>query len=179
MTVREAIKLGIEEEMHKDERVCLIGEEVARYHGAYKVSKDLSEIFGEDRVTDTPITEMGFSGIGVGAAMAGMRPIIEFMTFNFSMQAIDQIVNSAAKQLYVRRNMPLSLGARLLQRSGLYLVSSGTCLLAPSLCPSCSVGRMAPLPVSVRSIPNALVRGTPLFLVSRFWRRTLAKMRRA
>lgn len=101
MTVREAIKLGIEEEMRRDDTVVMIGEEVARYHGAYKVSKDLSELFGEQRVTDTPITEMGFTGIGVGAAMAGLRPIVEFMTFNFSMQAIDQIVNSAAKQLYM------------------------------------------------------------------------------
>lgn len=105
MTVREAIKLGIEEEMRRDDTVCMIGEEVARYQGAYKVSKDLSDLFGEDRVTDTPITEMGFTGIGVGAAMAGLRPIVEYMTFNFSMQAIDQIVNSAAKQMYMSGGM--------------------------------------------------------------------------
>ena len=89
------------EEMRRDETVFLMGEEVAQYQGAYKVSRDLLQEFGDKRVVDTPITEYGFTGLGVGAAMAGLRPIVEFMTFNFAMQAIDQIVNSAAKTLYM------------------------------------------------------------------------------
>jgi pyruvate dehydrogenase E1 component beta subunit len=101
MTVREAINAGIDEEMQKDKKVVLMGEEVALYNGAYKVTKGLHAKYGDDRVIDTPITEMGFAGIGTGAAMAGLKPIVEFMTFNFSMQAIDQIVNSAAKSLYM------------------------------------------------------------------------------
>ena len=101
MTVREALNQAMEEEMRRDDAVILLGEEVAQYQGAYKVSKGLLEKFGPKRVIDTPITEMGFAGIAVGAAMAGLRPICEFMTFNFSMQAIDQIVNSAAKQRYM------------------------------------------------------------------------------
>ena len=101
MTVREALNAGIDEEMEADEAVFLMGEEVAQYQGAYKVSKGLYQKYGETRVIDTPITEMGFTGLAVGAAYKGLRPIVEFMTFNFSMQAIDQIVNSAAKQLYM------------------------------------------------------------------------------
>ena len=89
------------EEMRRDQAVFLIGEEVAQYQGAYKVSQGLLEEFGARRVIDTPITEAGFAGIGVGAAMAGLKPIVEFMTFNFAMQAIDQIVNSAAKTSYM------------------------------------------------------------------------------
>jgi pyruvate dehydrogenase E1 component beta subunit len=89
------------EEMRLDPNVFLIGEEVAEYHGAYKVSQGLLEEFGSKRVVDTPITEQGFAGLGVGAAFGGLRPIVEFMTFNFSMQAIDQIINSAAKTLYM------------------------------------------------------------------------------
>jgi pyruvate dehydrogenase E1 component beta subunit len=89
------------EEMRRDPKVFLMGEEVAQYQGAYKVSQGLLEEFGDKRVIDTPITEMGFSGLGIGAAFGGLRPIIEFMTFNFSMQAMDQIVNSAAKTLYM------------------------------------------------------------------------------
>ncbi len=101
MTVREALRDAMAEEMRRDPEVFLIGEEVAQYQGAYKVSQGLLEEFGDKRVIDTPITEMGFAGLGVGAAFAGMRPIVEFMTFNFAMQAIDQIINSAAKTLYM------------------------------------------------------------------------------
>jgi len=93
--------MAMVEEMNRDKSVFLMGEEVAQYHGAYKVSKGLHDKFGPERVIDTPITEMGFAGLGVGAAMNGCRPIIEFMTFNFSMQAIDHVINSAAKQLYM------------------------------------------------------------------------------
>jgi pyruvate dehydrogenase E1 component beta subunit len=100
-TVRDALRDAMAEEMRRDERVFLMGEEVAQYQGAYKVSRDLLEEFGDRRVIDTPITEHGFTGLGVGAAMAGLRPIVEFMTFNFAMQAIDQIVNSAAKTRYM------------------------------------------------------------------------------
>jgi pyruvate dehydrogenase E1 component beta subunit len=101
MTVREAINAGIDEEMARDKDVFIMGEEVAKYQGAYKVTKGLHAKYGDERVIDTPITEMGFAGIGVGAAMNGLKPIVEFMTFNFSMQAIDQVVNSAAKSLYM------------------------------------------------------------------------------
>ena len=100
-TVREALRDAMAEEMRRDETVFLIGEEVAEYQGAYKVSQGLLEEFGPRRVIDTPITEHGFTGLGVGAAFAGLRPIVEFMTFNFAMQAMDQIVNSAAKSLYM------------------------------------------------------------------------------
>lgn len=100
-TVREAIRDAMAEEMRRDETVYLIGEEVAEYQGAYKVSQGLLDEFGSKRVIDTPITEHGFTGIAVGSAFAGLRPIVEFMTFNFSMQAIDQIINSAAKTLYM------------------------------------------------------------------------------
>ena len=101
MTVREALRDAIAEEMRADYTVFLMGEEVAQYEGAYKVSQGLLEEFGDKRVIDTPITEHGFTGLGVGAAFAGLKPIVEFMTFNFAMQAIDQIINSAAKTLYM------------------------------------------------------------------------------
>ncbi|HEY0081183.1 MAG TPA: pyruvate dehydrogenase complex E1 component subunit beta [Pyrinomonadaceae bacterium] len=101
ITIREALNQALSEEMHRDENVFLLGEEVAAYQGAYKVSKGLLEEFGEKRVIDSPITELGFAGLGVGAAMVGLRPVIEFMTFNFSILATDQIVNSAAKMLYM------------------------------------------------------------------------------
>ena len=101
MTVREALRDAMAEEMRRDANVFLMGEEVAQYQGAYKVSQGLLEEFGDRRVIDTPITEHGFAGLGVGAAFAGLRPIVEFMTFNFAMQAIDQIINSAAKTLYM------------------------------------------------------------------------------
>ena len=100
-TVREALRDAMAEEMRRDENVFLIGEEVAQYEGAYKVSQGLLEEFGEMRVIDTPITEQGFTGLAVGAAFAGLRPIVEFMTFNFAMQAIDQLLNSAAKTNYM------------------------------------------------------------------------------
>lgn len=100
-TVREALRDAMAEEMRRDENVFLMGEEVAEYQGAYKVSQGLLEEFGAKRVVDTPITEMGFAGLGVGAAFGELRPVIEFMTFNFAMQAIDQIINSAAKTLYM------------------------------------------------------------------------------
>ena len=100
-TMREALRDAMAEEMRRDPDVLLMGEEVAQYQGAYKVSQGLLDEFGERRVIDTPITEQGFAGIGVGAAMAGLRPIVEFMTWNFAMQAIDQIINSAAKTLYM------------------------------------------------------------------------------
>ena len=100
-TVRDALRDAMAEEMRRDDRVFLIGEEVAQYQGAYKVSRDLLQEFGEKRVVDTPITEYGFAQLGVGAAFAGLKPIVEFMTFNFAMQAIDAIVNSAAKTLYM------------------------------------------------------------------------------
>ena len=101
MTVREALRDAMAEEMRRDERVFVMGEEVAQYQGAYKVTQGLLDEFGPKRVVDTPITEYGFAGIGTGAAMGGLRPIVEFMTFNFAMQAIDQIVNSAAKTNYM------------------------------------------------------------------------------
>jgi pyruvate dehydrogenase E1 component beta subunit len=100
-TVRDALRDAMAEEMRRDETVFLMGEEVAEYQGAYKVSRDLLQEFGPRRVIDTPITEHGFAGLGVGAAMAGLKPIVEFMTFNFAMQAIDQIINSAAKTHYM------------------------------------------------------------------------------
>jgi pyruvate dehydrogenase E1 component beta subunit len=100
-TVRDALRDAMAEEMRRDENVFLIGEEVAQYQGAYKVSRELLQEFGDKRVVDTPITEHGFAGLGVGAAMAGLKPIVEFMTFNFAMQAIDHIINSAAKTLYM------------------------------------------------------------------------------
>ena len=101
LTVREALRDAMAEEMRRDDRVFVMGEEVAEYQGAYKVTQGLLEEFGPDRVIDTPITEYGFAGIGTGAAMGGLRPIVEFMTFNFAMQAIDHIVNSAAKTDYM------------------------------------------------------------------------------
>jgi pyruvate dehydrogenase E1 component beta subunit len=101
MTMREALRDAMAEEMRRDKDVFVMGEEVAEYQGAYKVTQGLLQEFGADRVIDTPITEHGFGGLGVGAAMAGLKPIVEFMTFNFAMQAIDQIINSAAKTLYM------------------------------------------------------------------------------
>jgi len=101
LTVREALRDAMAEEMRRDGDVFVMGEEVAQYHGAYKVTQGLLEEFGARRVIDTPITEYGFTGVGVGAAFAGLRPIVEFMTWNFAMQAIDHIVNSAAKTLYM------------------------------------------------------------------------------
>lgn len=99
--VKDALNMAIDEEMQKDENVVLLGEEVAEYQGAYKVTRGLWQKFGSERVIDTPITEHGFAGMGVGMAMGGLRPIVEFMTWNFALQAIDQIINSAAKTHYM------------------------------------------------------------------------------
>jgi pyruvate dehydrogenase E1 component beta subunit len=101
MTVREALRDAMAEEMRRDPSVFVMGEEVAEYQGAYKVTQGLLQEFGSHRVVDTPITEHGFAGLGVGAALAGLKPIVEFMTFNFAMQAMDQIINSAAKTRYM------------------------------------------------------------------------------
>ena len=101
MQYREALNLAMSEEMERDDRVFLMGEEVAQYNGAYKVSKGLLDEFGPMRIVDTPITELGFAGVGVGAAMVGLRPIVEFMTWNFALLALDEVVNVAAKTLYM------------------------------------------------------------------------------
>jgi hypothetical protein len=101
ITYRDALNQALREEMQRDDRVFLMGEEVGVYQGAYKVSKGLLQEFGEMRVVDTPITELGFAGVGVGAAMVGLRPVIEFMTWNFALLALDQVVNAAAKMLYM------------------------------------------------------------------------------
>ena len=101
ITYREALKQAMDEEMSRDENVILMGEEVAEYNGAYKVNQGLWDKYGDARVIDTPITEEGFTGVGIGAAMAGLRPIVEWMTFNFSLMAMDQIVNNAAKMRYM------------------------------------------------------------------------------
>jgi pyruvate dehydrogenase E1 component beta subunit len=101
MTVRDSLRVAMSDEMRRDKNVFLMGEEVGEYQGAYKVSKGMHDEFGPDRVIDTPITEAGFTGIGVGAGLTGLRPIIEFMTWNFSLQAIDHIVNSCAKAHYM------------------------------------------------------------------------------
>ncbi|MFN2398402.1 MAG: pyruvate dehydrogenase complex E1 component subunit beta [Gemmatimonadaceae bacterium] len=110
ITYRDALNQALREEMQRDDRVFIMGEEVGVYQGAYKVSKGLLQEFGEMRVVDTPITELGFAGVGVGAAMVGLRPIIEFMTWNFALLALDQVVNAAAKMLYMsggQFNIPL------------------------------------------------------------------------
>lgn len=101
MTYRDALNQALREELKRDESVFLMGEEVAEYNGAYKVSRGLLDEFGPKRIVDTPITELGFAGVGVGAAMAGLRPVIEFMTWNFALLALDQVVNAAAKMLYM------------------------------------------------------------------------------
>src|SRR5213595_1832975 len=101
MTMRDALNDALREELARDQKVFLMGEEVAEYQGAYKVTRGLLEEFGPRRVVDTPITELGFAGLGVGAAMAGLVPVVEFMTWNFALLALDQIVNSAAKMLYM------------------------------------------------------------------------------
>ena len=110
VTYRDALNQALREEMHRDDRVFIMGEEVGVYQGAYKVSKGLLQEFGEMRVVDTPITELGFAGVGVGAAMVGLRPIIEFMTWNFAVLALDQVLNSASKMLYMsggQYNVPI------------------------------------------------------------------------
>ncbi|HIF07877.1 MAG TPA: pyruvate dehydrogenase complex E1 component subunit beta [Gemmatimonadetes bacterium] len=112
LTYRDALNQALVEEMERDESVFMLGEEVAEYDGAYKVSKGLLERFGDKRIKDTPISELGFAGLGVGAAMVGLRPIVEFMTFNFSILALDQVINSASKMLSMsggQINIPLVL----------------------------------------------------------------------
>jgi transketolase C-terminal domain/subunit len=143
MTVREALRDAMAEEMRRDENVFLMGEEVAQYQGAYKVSQGLLEEFGARRVIDTPITEQGFTGLGVGAAFSGLKPIVEFMTFNFAMQAIDQVVNSSAKTLY--------MSVRWAVRSS-------------------SVAPMAPRLAWPRSTARIIPPGLPIFPVSRWCR---------
>merc|ERR1719454_773620 len=101
LTVRDSLNMALDEELARDDKVFIMGEEVAQYDGAYKVTRGLWKKYGDKRVIDTPITEMGFSGLAVGAAFNNLRPILEFMTFNFSMQAIDQVINSAAKTFYM------------------------------------------------------------------------------
>jgi pyruvate dehydrogenase E1 component beta subunit len=105
LTVREALREAMAEEMRQHPEIYVMGEEVAEYNGAYKVTQGLLAEFGAKRVIDTPITEHGFAGLAVGSAFAGLRPIVEFMTFNFAMQAIDQIINSAAKTNYIPDNI--------------------------------------------------------------------------
>jgi pyruvate dehydrogenase E1 component beta subunit len=110
LTYRDALNAALREEMARDDRVFLMGEEVGVYQGAYKVSRGLLQEFGEMRVVDTPITELGFAGVGVGAAMVGLRPVVEFMTWNFALLALDQVVNAAAKMLYMsggQYNIPI------------------------------------------------------------------------
>lgn len=103
LEIRSALNVAMQEELERDERVFIIGEEVAKYNGAYKVTRGLHEKFNDKdlRLIDTPITEQGFAGLAIGAALAGLIPVCEFMTFNFSMQAIDQVINSAAKMFYM------------------------------------------------------------------------------
>src|SRR2546421_49754 len=112
MTYREALNLALREEMKRDERVFVIGEEVGLYEGAYKVTQGLLKEFGPQRIVDTPIAESGFTGVGIGAAMTGLRPVVEMMTFNFALLALDQIVNSAAKLNY------MSVGQAVVRREG-------------------------------------------------------------
>jgi pyruvate dehydrogenase E1 component beta subunit len=110
VSYRDALTQGLREELQRDDRVFLMGEEVAQYNGAYKVSKGLLDEFGPMRIVDTPITELGFAGVGVGAAMVGLRPIVEFMTWNFALLALDEVVNAAAKMLYMsggQYNIPM------------------------------------------------------------------------
>lgn len=101
MTVRDALNSALDDEIEADENVFLMGEEVGRYNGAYKVSKGLWDKYGDDRIIDTPITEAGFTGIGIGAGLTGLKPVVEFMTMNFALQAIDQIINSCAKAKFM------------------------------------------------------------------------------
>ena len=136
LTVREALRDAMAEEMRRDRDVFVMGEEVAQYHGAYKVTQGLLEEFGARRVIDTPITEYGFTGVGVGAAFAGLRPIVEFMTWNFAMQAIDHIVNSAAK--------------------------TSICPAARCIAPSCSAGRTAQRRGSPPSTVRIIRPGMPM-----------------
>jgi pyruvate dehydrogenase E1 component beta subunit len=150
LPLREALRDAIAEEMRADDRVYLIGEEVAEYQGAYKVSMGLLDEFGARRVVDTPITEHGFTGISVGAAMAGLKPIVEFMTFNFAMQAMDQIINSAAKTNYMSRSDAMPHRVPWGQRRGSPGWRTTFAVLCQLVCPysgpdrDCSVERGGP-----------------------------------
>lgn len=166
ITVREALNSALDEEMAADPRVFLMGEEVGEYQGAYKISKGLLDKYGPERVIDTPITEAGFAGIGVGAAYKGLRPIIEFMTFNFSMQAIDHIINSAAKSNYMSAgqiSVPIvfrgpngaaaGVGA---QHSQCYAAWYGACPGLKVLCPYSSEDARGLLKAAIRD-PDPVV----------------------
>jgi pyruvate dehydrogenase E1 component beta subunit len=150
MTVREALRDAMAEEMRRDGTVFLMGEEVAQYQGAYKVSQGHAREFGDKRVIDTPITEHGFTGLGVGAAFGGLKPIVEFMTFNFAMQAIDQIINSAAKTRYMSGGqMSLSHGLPRPQRRGGPRRRPAFAMLCQLVCPcarACACWRPGALP---------------------------------
>ena len=165
VTVRDALRMALDEELAHDESVFLIGEEVAQFNGAYKVSKGIWEKYGDRRVIDTPITEMGFAGIGVGAAFAGLRPIVEFMTMNFAMQAIDQIVNSAAKSHYMSGMTKNLLFSSTFFRPHFFLTFSGIriFLLLQQVVRLnvrlCSAGPMALLLQLVLSTLNVLLLG--------------------
>ena len=139
MTVRQALNEAIAEEMRRDSTVFLMGEEVAEYQGAYKVSEGLLQEFGDRRVVDTPITEHGFAGLGVGAAFGGLRPVVEFMTFNFAMQAIDHIVNSAAKTLYMsggQVSCPIVFRDPMVPQQGSLRSTARTTRLGMHMCPA-------------------------------------------
>ncbi|ELT95602.1 hypothetical protein CAPTEDRAFT_161753 [Capitella teleta] len=175
--VRDALNMAMDEEMARDDRVYLLGEEVAQYDGAYKVSRGLWKKYGDRRVIDTPITEMGFAGIAVGSAMAGLRPICEFMTFNFSMQAIDHVINSAAKTLYMsagRVNVPIvfrgpngAASGVAAQHSQCYAAWYGHCPGLKVLSPFSSEDAKGLLKAAIRDddpvvfLENELVYGTP------------------
>ena len=153
MTVREALRDAMAVEMRADPKVFVMGEEVAQYQGAYKVTQGLLDEFGSERVMDTPITEYGFAGVGVGAAFKGLKPIVEFMTFNFAMQAIDHIINSAAKTLYMS-------GGQM------------TCLLSSE---DPTVWRL----VLVHSTPSVSPVGIAIAQASKWWRLTALRMQKA
>src|ERR1700675_4311742 len=175
MTIREALRDAMAEEMRRDPDVFIMGEEVAEYQGAYKVSQGLLQEFGARRVIDTPITEHGFAGIGVGAAMAGLKPIVEFMTFNFAMQAMDQIINSAAKTLYMSGGQmgcaivfrgPNGAAARVAAQhsqdfSSWYSHVPGLTVIAPYPAPAAKVVLKAaiPLPSPVIFLENEILYG--------------------
>jgi len=160
MTYREALNQALREEMERDPDVFLMGEEVAEYDGAYKVSKGLLDAFGDKRVVDSPISELGFAGLGVGAAMAGLRPVIEFMTFNFAFLAIDQVINSASKMLYMSDGQfPIPIVFRgptgaALQLSGQHSVSCETYYVHS---PGCKVVTPA-TPADAKGLLKAAIR---------------------
>jgi len=177
VTVRDALNMALDEELERDDRVFLMGEEVAEYDGAYKVSKGLWKKYGNKRVIDTPITEIGFAGIGVGAAFGGVRPIVEFMTWNFSMQAIDHVINSAAKTLAMSGgvlNVPIVFrgpngfaSGVAAQHSQCFAAWYAHCPGLKVICPYDSEDSKALLKAAIRDpdpvcfLENELVYGTP------------------